>query len=137
MAFTPTQYDEGKVVSLPFADAQTITKFAAVVVDTSSGYYNVAASGADDVRYIALETVTTTADAEEVLCLPVLGVRFIADCSDAPVRADDVGTFVDLASLSTLALGTSTDDVFYVEDIFGPTTDKKVAGYFMPQVAGA
>ena len=68
---------------------------------------------------------------------PVAGVRIVADCGDAPVRSDDVGTFVDLASLSTLALGTSTDDIFYVEDIHGPTTDKKVTGYFMPQVAGA
>jgi len=136
MAFKPIQYDEGKVVSLPFATGQTLTKNSAVVVDTSTGYYNHGASGSNDVRYICLEAKVTTANGEMLLCLPVLGVRIVADCSDAPVRADDVGTYVDLATLSTLALGSTTDDVFYVEDIYGPTTDKKVVGYFCPVRGG-
>lgn len=137
MAFTPLQYDAGKAVELPFATGETTTKFCAVVVDTSTGYYNTGAAGANDVRYIALEATTTTANGEMVLCLPVAGVRILADTTDAPVRADDVGTFVDLTNSTTLALGTSSDDIFYVEDIYGPTSDKTVIGYFMPQVAGA
>lgn len=134
--FTPVQFDEGKAVDLPFATTQTTTKYCAVVVDTSTGYYNTAASGADDIRYIALEAKTTTANGEMVLCLPVLGVRIIADTTDDPVRADDVGTYADVDSSTTLALGTSDDDVFYVEDIYGATTDKKVVGYFCPVRGG-
>jgi len=134
--FEPIQYDSGKTVELPFITGKTTTRFCAVVVDTSVGYYDAAAAGANDVRYIALEAVTTTANGQMVLCLPVDGVRFIADTTDDPVRADDVGTFVDLTSSTHLAVGTSNDDVFYVEDIYGPTTDAKVVGYFCHQIAG-
>lgn len=136
MAFEPINYDSGKTVELPFKKDETTTKHCVVVVDKNVGYYATGAGGANDVRYIALEAVTTTSTGEKVLCLPVDGVRFIADTTDEPVRADDVGTFVDLTNSTTLALGTSNDNVFYVEDIYGDTSDKKVVGYFMPQVAG-
>jgi len=65
----------------------------------------------------------------------VKGVRMICDTHDDPVRSDDVGTFVDLYNSTTLDL-TSNQDVFYVEDIYGVTTDKKVVGYFCPVRAG-
>ena len=132
--FEPLQYDSGKAVELPFDTGETTTKFCVVVANTATGYYATGAAGADDVRYIALEAVTTAANGEMVLCLPTDGIRFLADCTDAPVRADDVGTFVDLTNSVTLALGSSTDDIFFVEDIYGPTTDKTVMGYFVSQI---
>lgn len=128
--FEPKQYSSGQTVELPFKSGETTTKFCVVVPDTSVGYYVTASGGEGDVRYIALEAVTTTSTGQYILCLAVEGVRFHADCTDEPVRADDVGTYVDLTSSTHLAIGTTSDDVFYVEDIVGAAADKVVSGYF-------
>lgn len=131
MAITPINYEEGQLVNLPFATGVTTVKGGAVTV--ASGYYTNAAAGTTlDVRYICMEAVTTTANGQEVLCLRVMNrVVFEADTALAPVRATDVGVVVDLASVSTVNESASANDLFYVEDIVGPTTDLKVRGYFV------
>lgn len=130
MAFTPLQYDESKLVELPFSNSETVVKFQAVIAD-SDGYYIAAASStAEDIRYVAMQTVTTTADGQKVLCLETNNVRFEADCDAAWARTD-VGTYADLATKSTINPDASSNDLFYIEDGIGTAgTDTKVVGYF-------
>jgi hypothetical protein len=134
MAFRPVNYEEGKVQLVKAADAQAIVKGDALV-DNGSGYLALAASNtAVDIKYIAMETVTTTADGQLVLALPTDGVRFNADCDAAPAQTD-VGTYCDLAGDSTLNPDASTHDLFYIEaiDLTGGAvgTSTKVFGRFV------
>lgn len=126
--FKPLQYDSGKLIKLPFSTGETVVKGQTVVAD-SDGYYITGASSAEDIRYVAMEAVVTTADGQEVLCLETTGVRFEAD-TDANPAQTDVGTYCDLADKSTLNPDASTNDQFYIEKILGAVADKKVIGYF-------
>ena len=129
MAFTPIRYDAGKLQTMACADAQAIVKGAALV-DNTSGYLALATGGnGTQIEFVAMETVTTTATGQKVLCLRVDGVQFEADTDAAPAQTD-VGTYVDLATEATLDPDASTDDLFYIEAIKGPVGDKKVIGHF-------
>ena len=135
--FTPVQYDEGKTVELPFSTGETVVKYQTVVADTDGYYIAGASSTATDVYYIALEDRVTTADGEMVLCLRVHDkVIFEADTDADPARTD-VGTLVDLATKSTINPDASTNDLFYIEDIVGAVTDRKVRGFFVDGVGNS
>lgn len=137
MAFNPIQYDEGRTVELPFSTGETVVRGSAVVADTDGYYIMGASSTATDVYYIALDTVTTTADGQMVLCLRVHDkVIFEVDTDADPARTD-VGTLVDLASASTVNPDASTNDLFYIEDVVLPLTDRKVRGFFVDGVGNS
>ena len=133
MAFRPIQFDSGKLIKMPVTDATEVTKGDAMWYDSTTGYLKLGTTGTTNVTHVAQETVTTTSAGQKVLCIDVNGVKFEADTTDAPVVADDVGTLADLTNEYALALGTSTHDVFYVERVKMPLTDKKVVGYFRQQ----
>lgn len=128
MAFIPQNHSRGKEVLLPMSDAETVVKGQVTVAD-SDGYYITGASSAEDIRYVALETVTTTADGQRVLHVETEGVRFLAD-TDANPALTDVGTACDLADKSTLNPDASTNAQFYIETVKLPLADKKVYGFF-------
>ena len=127
--FLPLQYDDGKLVKIPLAVSQTITKGMALV--WASGYLAEAASTSEDVRYVAMEAVTTSgSEHTECLVLPVMGVRFIADC-DGVVSIADRGTYCDLATSLTLNPDATTEKIFLIEAIHGTEeVSTQAIGYF-------
>lgn len=129
MAFLPLTGHEGKMCQVGAATGTTITK-GDTLVDNGSGYVTTGSAGGNvDIRYIAAETVTTTADNQKVLAWRTDGVTFVADTDNAPAQTD-VGTEADLAAAGQVDPDASTDDIFYIEKILGATTDKKVVGHF-------
>ena len=137
MAFTPVNFDEGHEVMLPMA-AATYTKGQALSV--SSGNYT-AASGDQNGEVFAVcnEAIVVATNGDLARSVVTRGVRFLADCEDAPAQTD-VGTFCDLASATTLDPNSSTDDTFFIESIdlsfanggLGAVgTSTRVFGYFM------
>ena len=131
MAFRPKFNTEGKTVLMPCATSQTIVKGDSLV-DNGSGYLGTAAAGGGVTpTHVAMDTVTTTADGQMVLCIRTTdGGIFEADC-DAAVAQTDVGTYADLASKSTIDPDASADDVFYIEKIIGTAgTSTVVQGWF-------
>lgn len=137
MALRPVQYDEGQTVKLPFSTAETVVKHGGVVADTDGYYIMAGSSTATDVYYVALETVTTTADGQEVLCLRLHNKVIIEADTDANPARTDVGTLVDLATVSTINPDASANDLFYIEDIVGAVADKKVRGFFVDGVGNS
>lgn len=137
MAFKPVQFDEGKTVELPFSTGETVVNGGAVVADTDGYYIMAGSSTATDIYYVALETVSTTADGQMVLCLRVHDkVIFEVDTDANPARTD-VGTLCDLASVTTANPDASTNDLFYIEDIVGAVSDKKIRGFFVDGVGNS
>src|SRR3990167_4251197 len=113
MAFRPVKYEEGKLVLMPCATTQTIIKGDALV-DNASGYLALATSAtAVDVHYIAMQTVTTTANGQLVLCLETENVLFEADVDTTWATADQ-GTYADLATVSTINPDASDNGLFYI-----------------------
>ena len=123
-------YDDGKLVKIPLAVSQTIVKGDALV--WASGYLAAAASTSEDIRYIAMQDVTTgVAEHTECLVLPVMGVRFEADC-DGVVSIVDRGTYADLATKATINPDATLEKVFMIEEIVGKEeVSKLVRGYFV------
>ena len=123
-------YDDGKLVKIPLAASQTIAKGDALV--WASGYLAAAISTSEDVRYIAMQDVTTGAtEHTECLVLPVMGVRFEADC-DGVVSIVDRGTYADLATKATINPDATLEKVFMIEEIVGKEeVSKLVRGYFV------
>jgi hypothetical protein len=115
---------------MPCATAQTIVK-GDCLVDNGSGYLAVATSAtAVDIHYVAMQTVTTTANGQLVLCLETENILFEADTTAAWLQAQ-VGTYVDLASVSTLDTAAVTNQLFYVLKGVGVTAvGTTVLGYF-------
>src|SRR3990167_6752806 len=98
MAFRPLFGYDGKIRLRGAATAVTITKGDALV-DNGAGLLTTASAGGNvDVRFVAMETVTTTSDDQQVLVCPTDGVQFEAD-TDAAVAQTNVGTEADLASV--------------------------------------
>jgi Na+-translocating ferredoxin:NAD+ oxidoreductase RnfC subunit len=131
--FKPIQFDSGRLVKMAVATGQTVVKGDALA-DNGSGYLaTVAADGGTPITHVAMETVTTTADGQMVLCIRTEGVVFEADCEQA-VSVTDIGTYVDMASKSTLDPDSVTDQIFYIESIVGGVaaaeTSTKVVGWF-------
>jgi hypothetical protein len=134
MAFTPIYGDEGKYCSVGFATGTTVVKGNAIV-DNGSGYMtNASAGGNADILYVAVESVVTTANDEQVLCVRTNGVTFLADC-DAAWAQTDVGTYADLAAAGQVDPNASTDDIFYIEKGVGvAATGTQVVGQFQQGV---
>ena len=96
----------------------------------SSGLYQTATAGQQtDVEAVCMEAGNVSTDGEELLCISTRGMRFIADTA-ADTIASQVGTYVDLASATTLDTTASSDDLFYVESIHYPLSGKQVQGFF-------
>ena len=132
MAFRPLKYEEGKLVSMPCATTQTIVKGDALA-DNGSGYLAVATSAtAVDIHYVAMQSVTTAATGQLVLCIETENVLFEADCyNDVAWLTAEVGTYCDLGSVSALDTSGSTYDLFYILKGVGVTgVGTKVLGYF-------
>jgi hypothetical protein len=132
---TPLRYDSGKITTVKSGTAlnTTIVKYDAL--DWSSGYLTPATSGTTEVRFIAMEDIVTGAVTHldiQVLCVD--GVEFECDCTDA-TAVTQRGTYVDLTDHDTLNNGASSTDVFYVTEMIGATTDKKVRGYFVHNIS--
>ena len=128
--FTPIRYDSGKLVKVGVATGVAVVKGNAMVDNGSGLLTNASAGGGVDVRYVAMETVTTTADNQPVLMCETEGVQFEAD-TDAAVAQTDVGTEADLAAAGQVDPDASTDDIFYIESIVGAAgVATKVLGYF-------
>ena len=128
MAFTPINYDDGKLVDLP-ATAATYTKGQAL--QCTSGYYITAAADQNfAIEAVSMEGKVVATTGDPLKCIITRGVRFAADCEDDPAQTD-VGTFCDLASATTLDPDSSTDDLFFIEKAVLPLTAHKVVGYFM------
>jgi hypothetical protein len=132
MAFRPIANYEGKNVLVAAANGVTFTKGNAVVDDGNGLITNAGAATAVDIPFIAMETVTTTASGQLVLCVSTAGyTRFEADC-DAAWSQTDVLTACDLASVSTLDTDASTNDLFFIEKGVGTVeSTTKVEGYFV------
>lgn len=131
--FKPIRYDSGKLEKVACANSQTIVKGDALA-DNGSGYLAVATSStAVDIEYVAQESVVTTADGQLVLCVRTQGIQFEAD-TDADPAQTDVGTFADLASVSTINPDASSNDLFYIESVVLPLTSRKVLGHFVEGV---
>lgn len=132
--FNPINYDEGKLVKVACANSVAVLKGAAMV-DDGNGLLTLATSStAVDVRYVAMETVTTTASGQMVLMVRTAGVLFEADTDAAPAQTD-MHTACDLATNSTLNPDASSHDLFYLESIVGTVgTATKVIGWFLPGV---
>ena len=131
MAFLPVNKEEGHLIGLPMGNAgSTATYTVGQALKISSGYYVAATVGQNlDVEAVCMEAGTVTTSGTLLKCIPTRGVKWIADCTTAPAQTD-VGTYVDLLDANTLDQTASTDDLFYIEDILGPTANKKVVGYF-------
>lgn len=133
MSFIPENYDSGKTVMLPMSNGgSSATYSVGQALAISSGYYATAAAGQNtDVTHVCMEAGTVTTNGTMLKAIRVKGVVFVADCDADPVRATEVGTFCDLASATQLDTDASTDDLFYIEDIVGAATDRKVRGWFV------
>lgn len=130
MAFIPYQYGDDRTVEMKCANSTTITKGDAMVDDGNGLLTTASAGGNVDIRYVAAETVTTTASGQLVNCWSTDGVTFIADC-DAAWAQTDVLTEADLAAAGQVDPNASTDDVFFIERGVGLTTvGTQVIGHF-------
>jgi len=130
MAFIPYQYESGKTVSMKCANSATIVKGDAMV-DDSNGLLTPSSSGnGEDIRYVAAESVVTTASGQEVLMWSTDGVNFLADC-DAAWAQTDVLTEADLAAAGQVDPNASSDDLFFIERGVGVAgTGTQVIGHF-------
>lgn len=129
MAFLPIAGHKNAYCHVGAATGVTITK-GDCLVDNGSGFMTTASAGGNvDIRYVAMETVTTTANGQLVLAVRTAGVTFLAD-TDANPAQTDVGTEADLAAAGQVDPDASTDDIFYIESILGAVADRKVVGHF-------
>lgn len=130
MSFNPVKEEEGKIVELLTTSATAFTKYDGVKY--TSGYAAAAASGDNQVDYIALETKTSAsgngADTVKVLRVdPSVVVQ--ATCSITPVQATHVGNRYDISAAGTIDLAATTDKIFLVDRIID-ATNKIVEGRF-------
>jgi len=133
--FKPVRYEQGSVVEMQTGTSTTITKYDALVV--SSGYVQRAVHTDTEIRFIALEDVTTggTGAHSAILCLRTDGIQFEADCTHDSAQSQ-VGTKVDLTDHDHLDNDSaSTDYTFLIEALSGATTNKKVLGSFVMKTA--
>ncbi|MFH2030828.1 MAG: hypothetical protein ABIJ40_09485 [Bacteroidota bacterium] len=132
MAFTPIQGDSGKYVEIGAATGVTFVKGNAVKDSSGAGYITNAAAGDNTpVHFVVMESKTTTANGEKVLCVKVEGVTFLADC-DAAWSVTDVLTEADLAAAGQVDPDASTDDIFFIERGVGiAETGTQVIGHFL------
>jgi hypothetical protein len=118
------------MMTLPLAVSQTITKGTALV--WASGYLSIGTTTSTDVRFVAMEDVTTDGSSHtEILVLPVEGVEFEVGTDDV-VSIVDRGTYADLATGATINPDLSTYDAFYISEYVGEAeVSKTVRGHFV------
>lgn len=133
MAFKAVRYDSGKVVELKAASALTGVKWDGLA-DDGTGYWELADSSDTVVRYVLLDAVTSATEGDTIRVLPTRGVQFECDCTGTPTQTS-VGTTCDLTDENILNEDASSVDVFQIEEIVGPASDKKVRGYFRTGIA--
>jgi hypothetical protein len=128
--FTPLRYESGKMMKLPLAVSQTITKGTTLI--WASGYLSIGTTTSTDVRFVAMEDVTTDGSSHtEILVLPVEGVEFEVGC-DGVVSIVDRGTYADLATGATINPDLSSYDAFYISEIVGEAeVSTTVRGHFV------
>ena len=128
--FKAVRYDAGKLVDVALAVSQTVVKGDAL--QWASGYLQVGTTGSTDIRFVAMEDVTTTAATHTTcLVLPVEGVEFEVATDDV-VSIADLGTYAQLATKATIDPDDSTADAFYIRAMIGiAETSKKVVGHFV------
>ena len=136
MAFIPVNFEEGDFVLHPMV-AATYTKGQALT--TSSGNYTAAAADQNGaVEAVCMEGVVIATNGDKALCITTRGVKFLADCEDAPAQTD-VSLSCDLASATELDPDSVTDNLFFIESIdtsfanggLGAVgTSTRVFGYF-------
>jgi len=128
--FTPLRFDSGKMETLPLAISQTVVKGDAL--EWASGYLQVGTTTSTDIRYVAMEDVTTDGSSHTTcLVLPVEGVEFEVGTDDV-VSIVDRGTYADLATKATVNPDASSYDAFYITDYLGAAeTSKTVRGHFV------
>lgn len=129
--FIPLRYDSGKMMKIALAVSQTVVKGDAL--QWASGYLEVGTDASDDIRFVAMENVTTGGSAHtECLVLPVEGVEFEVG-TDAVVSVVDVGTYADLATKATINPDASSHDAFYINAMLDGAAEvsTKVQGHFV------
>lgn len=140
MAFRPVNREEGKIIDLPAyngGSSATYTKGDAVVF--SSGLIAAASSStATDVMAIVDETKTVTTDGTLVRVHLVDPSTLIEADTDGVVSTVDVGTFADLASVSTVNPDASSNDIFKIIKMIGTAeVSLKVLGFFTRDVTAS
>ncbi len=130
MIFKPLQYDSGKIKTMKAGDNKTFEK--GDPLKFVSGKAERSDADADEVRFIALESVEDSADEQEFLALYTGGVEFEAE-TQADTDQDQVDQVFALHADRNVENSTSytAGDVFLVTEIVGVTADKKVRGYFL------
>lgn len=141
MAFRPYMGSfEGQMLEIPMyngGSSATYTLGDAITIN-SSGYGAAATSStATDVIAIAAETKTVTTDGTLLNCYIVNPGQLWEADTDANWAQTDVGTFADLATVSTVNPDASTHDIFYIVKGLGAVSDKKVIGWFTRDVTAS
>jgi hypothetical protein len=135
MPFIPVKEEEGKIVELLTTSATSFTKGNGVKF--ASGYAVEAASGDNQVDYIALETKTSASgngnDTIKVLRVDP-SVVIQATTSITPVQATHVGNRYDISAAGTIDLAATTDKIFLIDRIID-ATNKIVEGRFQNPIA--
>ena len=101
----------------------------------TSGFLVPATSGATEVLYVAEESRTTGAGENPFInVIRTKDITFEADCTNNSADAQQ-GLKHDLTDAATLANGTTTNKVFFIEQVVGAAAAKKVRGYFVKKTA--
>lgn len=136
MAFIPVNFDEGYEIDLPMV-AATYTKGQALSV-TGGNYTTAAGDQNGEVFAVCMEAIVIATNGDKAKCVTTRGVKFLADCEDAPAQTD-VALTCDLASATALDPDSVTDNLFFIESIdtsfanngLGAVgTSTRVFGYF-------
>ena len=121
-------------MKVPLAVSQTVVVGDAL--QWNGGYLEVGTTASTDIRFVAMEDVTTT-DAQHTECLvcAVEGVEFKVEADEA-VAVTYRGDYVALATKATVdADNSGAKDCFYIRDFIG-TVDvtTTVVGHFVHAV---
>jgi len=129
---TPLRYDSGKLTTMVdgTASSTTITKFD--LLEWASGYLQRTTSTGSNIRYMAMEDVTTASGAhEDILVLRLEGVECEGD-TNSTTEAADRGVLIDLTDHDTLNEATGAYNAFEVSEFVNAG---KLRGYFTFLVA--
>lgn len=130
----PEKFDEGKLITLKAGTASSTTISKYDMLAWASGYVTPATSATTEVRLLAMQDVVTGSAAhEDILCLMVEGVNFLADTA-SNTAASQRGTYVDLTDEATINNGATSNNVFYIKETIGAVADKKVRGVFVQKI---
>jgi hypothetical protein len=139
MIFTPLQYDSGRMNYLKVGGSKTISKGDPLEI-ASDGYAERADENTTGVRWVALESASSTTEGDEILAVYTKGIEFEAECAanTAQAQVDLVFALDSNRKVENTLDGTYTEaDVFLVTSLVGATTDKKVRGYFLDRISEA